>query len=304
MDSLGEEWDEDVDTQRMIEQSLLDFTKHSGCGGAPPPKDESSAGTPGSKNVTNRRDSRPRQHKRKRNDFRLPDATTEIDRIFTAIRTGDVEKLAELWDQYEPCSEADSRGWTSTTRGCSPVQQEHPADHLLSLPAGGRAEPDAAWGDPALPRCRARSHGQRHLPPSERLQPQHTQRGGGLPTDLRRAFSREPPLHEASHLGLENFVHLLLQSGAELEPSSAYNRTPPRPGCAERTPERGTRTAPERCEGKRPGLWTQPLYCMKQLVLETLTSSPLLLEYGADANLPNRTGHLPIHRAAHHGHLL
>lgn len=29
----------------------------------------------------------------------------------------------------------------------------------------------------------------------------------------------------------------------------------------------------------------------------------LLLEYGADANVPKRTGHLPIHRVAHRGHV-
>lgn len=29
----------------------------------------------------------------------------------------------------------------------------------------------------------------------------------------------------------------------------------------------------------------------------------LLLEYGADANVPKHTGHLPIHRVSHRGHL-
>lgn len=30
----------------------------------------------------------------------------------------------------------------------------------------------------------------------------------------------------------------------------------------------------------------------------------LLLDYGADPDMPNHSGHLPIHRAAYHGHLL
>lgn len=30
----------------------------------------------------------------------------------------------------------------------------------------------------------------------------------------------------------------------------------------------------------------------------------LLLEYGADANIPKHSGHLPIHRAAYRGRLL
>lgn len=30
----------------------------------------------------------------------------------------------------------------------------------------------------------------------------------------------------------------------------------------------------------------------------------LLLEYGADANVPKHSGHLPIHRAAYRGHFL
>lgn len=29
----------------------------------------------------------------------------------------------------------------------------------------------------------------------------------------------------------------------------------------------------------------------------------MLLEYGADANVAKNTGHLPIHRVAHRGHL-
>lgn len=29
----------------------------------------------------------------------------------------------------------------------------------------------------------------------------------------------------------------------------------------------------------------------------------LLLEYGADANVAKHTGHMPIHRVAHRGHL-
>lgn len=29
----------------------------------------------------------------------------------------------------------------------------------------------------------------------------------------------------------------------------------------------------------------------------------LLLEYGADANVAKHTGHMPIHRTAHRGHL-
>lgn len=33
-------------------------------------------------------------------------------------------------------------------------------------------------------------------------------------------------------------------------------------------------------------------------------SVSLLLEYGADANVPKHSGHLPIHRAAYRGHFL
>jgi len=33
-------------------------------------------------------------------------------------------------------------------------------------------------------------------------------------------------------------------------------------------------------------------------------SLSLLLEYGADANVPKHSGHLPIHRAAYRGHFL
>uniref|UniRef100_A0A3Q2Y6P9 Ankyrin repeat and SOCS box containing 14 n=1 Tax=Hippocampus comes TaxID=109280 RepID=A0A3Q2Y6P9_HIPCM len=77
-------------------------------------------------------------------------------------------------------------------------------------------------------------------------------------------------LHEAAFLGLENFVYLLLESGANPNACDIMKKTP--------------------------------------LALAATSGNPdvisLLLDHGADANLPSYSGHLPIHCAAYHGHIL
>ncbi|KAJ8016092.1 hypothetical protein DPEC_G00003560 [Dallia pectoralis] len=108
-------------------------------------------------------------------------------------------------------------------------------------------------------------------------------------------------LHEASLLGLENFVNLLLLSGADPNACDVDRMTPlalaaetGHLNVAEVLLQKGAKVQPE-TEGS--------------LLFEAVFSgSPdiicLMLDYGADPNMPNQSGYLPIHCAAYHGHLL
>ncbi|XP_037126101.1 dynein heavy chain 12, axonemal isoform X3 [Syngnathus acus] len=91
-------------------------------------------------------------------------------------------------------------------------------------------------------------------------------------------------LHEAAFLGLENFVCLLLESGANPNACDIKKKTP---------------LALAAQNGH--------LNVMEHL-LQKASGNPdvisLLLDHGADPNSPFYSGHLPIHHAAYHGHIL
>ncbi|EPQ09089.1 Ankyrin repeat and SOCS box protein 14 [Myotis brandtii] len=97
-------------------------------------------------------------------------------------------------------------------------------------------------------------------------------------------------LHEAARLGRRDLVKLMLVSGAHPDPQSSYGFTP-LALAAQRANARGQASDSssillEAASGGNPD------------------SVTLLLEYGADANVPKNSGHLPIHVAADRGHLL
>uniref|UniRef100_A0A8C6WQW4 Ankyrin repeat and SOCS box containing 14a n=1 Tax=Neogobius melanostomus TaxID=47308 RepID=A0A8C6WQW4_9GOBI len=98
------------------------------------------------------------------------------------------------------------------------------------------------------------------------------------------------PLHEAARLGNAPLVELLLKSGARPDPRSHYGLTP----LALILLRKGDRTLPRR-------------FLSSILFEASANGDPemikLLLEYGADADVPKQSGHLPIHRVAHRGHL-
>ncbi|EPY81024.1 hypothetical protein CB1_000762017 [Camelus ferus] len=136
----------------------------------------------------------------------------------------------------------------------------------------------------------------------------------GADVNLRCANERTA-LHEAAKLGRRDIVQLLLASGAHPDPRSSYGFTPlalaAQSGhteimelllkkgkifCTVSTLLRGANALGQASDSS-------------SILLEAASggnpdSVTLLLEYGADANIPKNSGHLPIHVAADRGHLL
>ncbi|KAG9335129.1 hypothetical protein JZ751_005601 [Albula glossodonta] len=294
-DGSEEEWDEDADMQLMIEQSLLEFTKRADRVEAPSKEEDST-----------------------------PDATSVTDEIFTTIRSGDVEALTKLSKQREVFAQADERGWiplheaaaqanrtilqitfaasqqgagqTQTLRGETPlflaVERGLTGNVTFLLLNGCNPNtPNEEEDSPLISAIKNDQYDAASLLLTYRA-------------DVNKeGMHRRTPLHEAAHLGLENFVHLLLQSGAEVDPYSAYNRTP-----LALAAQGAHLNVVQALLQKGAKVNAQAMDSASVLFEAAASGNPdiisLLLEYGGDANLPNRTGHLPIHRAAHHGHLL
>ncbi|XP_054585722.1 ankyrin repeat and SOCS box protein 14 isoform X2 [Eptesicus fuscus] len=108
-------------------------------------------------------------------------------------------------------------------------------------------------------------------------------------------------LHEAARLGRRDLVKLMLVSGAHPDPQSSYGFTPL--ALAAQSGHTGIMEILLQ-KGK--------IFCQasdaSSILLEAARggnpdSVTLLLEYGADANVPKNSGHLPIHVAADRGHL-
>lgn len=131
------------------------------------------------------------------------------------------------------------------------------------------------------------------------------------------------PLHEASRLGKAAMVTLLLEAGAHPDPRSHYGLTP-LALAAQGGHREVVQALLERGEAlEKVLLGPLPVYNVllfagadvlsqardeASILYEAAASGDpavvsLLLEYGADANVAKNTGHLPVHRAAHRGHL-
>uniref|UniRef100_A0A8C1JJS8 Ankyrin repeat and SOCS box containing 14a n=1 Tax=Cyprinus carpio TaxID=7962 RepID=A0A8C1JJS8_CYPCA len=116
--------------------------------------------------------------------------------------------------------------------------------------------------------------------------------------------NRRTALHEAARLGLMDFVDLLLKYGAHPDPRSSHGLTP-LALAAQAGHLEITRTLLQR----GADVESQAQVCATILFEASASGNPdvisLLLEYGADANIttPKHTGHLPIHRVAHRGHV-
>ncbi|XP_023611520.1 ankyrin repeat and SOCS box protein 14 isoform X1 [Myotis lucifugus] len=109
-------------------------------------------------------------------------------------------------------------------------------------------------------------------------------------------------LHEAARLGRRDLVKLMLVSGAHPDPQSSYGFTP-----------LALAAQSGHTEIMEILLQKGKVFCQasdsSSILLEAASggnpdSVTLLLEYGADANVPKNSGHLPIHVAADRGHLL
>ncbi|XP_035314682.1 ankyrin repeat and SOCS box protein 14 isoform X3 [Cricetulus griseus] len=123
----------------------------------------------------------------------------------------------------------------------------------------------------------------------------------GADVNLRCANERTA-LHEAAKLGRRDMVKLMLTSGAHPDARSSYGFTP-----LALAAQSGHTEIMELLlqKGKVECLASD---CSSILLEAVRGGNPdsvtLLLEYGADANIPKSSGHLPIHVAADKGHLL
>ncbi|XP_030633693.1 dynein heavy chain 12, axonemal [Chanos chanos] len=113
---------------------------------------------------------------------------------------------------------------------------------------------------------------------------------------------RRTALHEAARLGLNDFVDLLLKSGAHPDPRSAYGLSP-----LALAAQAGHLEIVKALLRRGADVESQAQDSATILYEASASGNPdiisLLLEYGADANVPKHTGHLPIHRVAHRGHV-
>ncbi|XP_028303777.1 ankyrin repeat and SOCS box protein 14 isoform X2 [Gouania willdenowi] len=110
------------------------------------------------------------------------------------------------------------------------------------------------------------------------------------------------PLHEAARLVNISLVRLLLEAGAQPDPRSHYGLTP-----LALAAQGGNLEVVETLLRKGADVLSQAKDEASVLYEASASGDPnviaLLLEHGADANVANQTGHLPIHRTAHRGHL-
>ncbi|XP_034725365.1 dynein heavy chain 12, axonemal-like [Etheostoma cragini] len=110
------------------------------------------------------------------------------------------------------------------------------------------------------------------------------------------------PLHEASRQGKTALVDLLLEAGAQLDPPSHYGLTP-----LALAAQAGHLEVVETLLRRGANVLAQAQDEASILYEACSSGDPavvsLLLEYGADADVAKQTGHMPIHRVAHRGHL-
>uniref|UniRef100_A0A3P8ZCE4 SOCS box domain-containing protein n=2 Tax=Esox lucius TaxID=8010 RepID=A0A3P8ZCE4_ESOLU len=279
-DQSEEDWDEDVAKQDMSEQSLLKYNNDpTGAEGDP-------------------------------------------DEMFTAIKEGNEEILTRLAKQPGAMSIVDDRGWiplheaavqefksileivfSASPQGaeqCRTLKGETPLflavvcglrDNATFLLQNGSC-PDLQNDDLESPLVAAIVNDQYDC--ASLLLRYHAkvdQTG-----DLERTA-----LHEASLLGLENFVHLLLQAGADPNAYDIDQMTP-----LALAAETGHLNVVEVLLQK--GAKVQPKTEGSLLFEAVASGNPditcQMLAYGADPNVPNHNEYLPIHCAAYHGHLL
>ncbi|XP_072296117.1 dynein axonemal heavy chain 12 [Eucyclogobius newberryi] len=287
MDFVLEEEDEDADIQFMIQQSIIE-----------------------------NRPKEARPH--------LTGCDAGDDQVFTAIRQGNEKLLKTLCVSHMgQFDQSDVRGWTPLHEAAA---QANVTILDLTMKAAGRgflercsvigqtplhvsvekglienaafllkhgANPDAPDRDEDTPIFTAIRSGRSDL--VELLL------SSGSRVNQEGCHGR-CPLHEASSLGHCALVDLLLKSGARPDPRSHYGLTPlalaaqgGHQGVIERLLQRGADVLSQANDEA----------CI--LYEASASGDPgviqLLLEHGADPDVPKYSGHLPIHRAAHRGHL-
>nr|XP_021335590.1 dynein heavy chain 12, axonemal [Danio rerio] len=114
--------------------------------------------------------------------------------------------------------------------------------------------------------------------------------------------NRRTALHEAARLGLTEILDLLMKNGAHADPRSSFGLTP-----LALAAQAGYLDIMRTLIHRGADVESQAQDCATILFEACISGNPdvisLLLKSGADANVPKHTGHLPIHRVAHRGHL-
>ncbi|XP_046882040.1 dynein axonemal heavy chain 12-like [Hypomesus transpacificus] len=293
-DLLEMDGDEDADTQYMIEQSLLECTKQS-----------------------------EHQDRHPEDGCRATHNTTEYVKVLDAIRKGDEAALRELSACQSAFSETDSRGWIPLHEAAT---QKNQTILEVTFAASGQSA-----GQCRTPRGKSALH----LAVEQGLLENAAfllQKGCSLdcqddeedsPLVIAIRNNREDlaklllcsgchvnqegnhcrtPLHEAARLGLLSLVKLLLKAGAEPDARSAYGLSP-----LALAAQNGHLDVVQALIHKGVNVQSQAQDSATILFEASASGNPeiisLLLEYGADANIPKHTGHLPIHRVSHRGHL-
>nr|XP_020466815.1 ankyrin repeat and SOCS box protein 14 [Monopterus albus] len=252
-----------------------------------------------------------------------PDAA-DSSMIFTAVRQGNEKLLKHLSvKQKDRFSQADSRGWIPLHEAAAQSNQT-----ILELTY-------KASGPDSLERCTLRGQTPLFLAVERGLmenvsfllkhgaQPDSQDHDQDAPlfvairsehTDLvkllllqgsrvnQQGCNGRCPLHEASRLGNAALVSLLLEARAQPDPRSHYGLTP-----LALAAQGGHLEVVETLLKREANVLSQAQDEASILYEACVAGDPsvisLLLEYGADANAANHTGHMPIHRVAHRGHL-
>ncbi|XP_051269910.1 dynein axonemal heavy chain 12-like isoform X3 [Dicentrarchus labrax] len=293
---MGDDDEDDAAMQYMIEQSLLESNKQR----------------------------EVQQDSRTKGGRSSGPESADSSTIFTAIREGNEKLLKDLCvRQRDKFSQADSRGWTPlheaaaqsnqnlleltvkvsgpdsvksrTLQGQTPlflaVEQGLIENASLLLQHG--ALPDSQDKDKDSPLFVAIR--------SERTDIVKLLLQWGAMVNQSGSHGRRP-LHEAARRGKIELVNLLLLAGAHPDPRSHYSLTP-----LALAAQGGHLEVVETLLRKGADVLSQARDEASVLFEASASGNPsvisLLLEYGADANVPRLTGHMPIHRVAHRGHL-
>ncbi|XP_035513032.1 ankyrin repeat and SOCS box protein 14 isoform X2 [Morone saxatilis] len=279
--------DEDEATQYMIEQSLIQYRKLKGL---------------------NPSDLKPSE---------------DPDEIFKAIREGDEDALNRMIVQPETLSRVDDRGWIPLHEAA--VQEnKRILEIIFSASPPGAVQCRTLKGETAL--FLAVVHGlrknatfllQNGCSPDLQNDEQDSPLVAAILNDqydlatlLLRYNAKvdqtgplnRTALHESAFLGLENFVYLLLESGADPNACDIKKKTPlslaalnGHLNVVEVLLQKGAHVC---CESESGTVLFDAAASGNPDIIS------LLLDHGADPNLPLYSGHLPIHRVAYHGHIL
>ncbi|XP_029012098.1 dynein axonemal heavy chain 12 isoform X1 [Betta splendens] len=282
-----DELDEDEATQYIIEQSLIQYRKLKGL---------------------NPSDLKPSE---------------DPDEIFKAIKDGDEEALNKLILQQDTLSRVDERGWIPLHEAAV-WDNKRILEIIFSASPPGAAQCRTVKGE--TPLFLAVVHGLREAAtfllqngcsPDVQNDEQDSPLVAAILNDqydlatllLRHnaAVDQTGPLsrtalHECAFLGLENFVHLLLASGADPNACDIKKKTP-----LALAAQNGHLNVVEALLQKGAHVWCESE--SGTVLFEAAASGnpdiiSLLLEHGADPNQPLYSGHLPIHRSSYHGHRL